>query len=190
LLGTAAVLLRDGRVLGWMHGRIETGPRALGQRSILASPFVAGMRRRVSEGIKRRESFRPLGAACPIEYASHDFLGPGGPTPTMLFAWQAHREVQPMYGELLHRDGSVRLQTVDRIEAPVLHELLVEFGRMAPAPVLINTSLNPGGLPILNRLSDAIAMLDRDGLDALVDVDRLTIYFSRSQSASGVGVAD
>ncbi len=177
-------------MLGWIHGRIETGPRALGQRSILASPFVAGMRRRVSEGIKRRESFRPLGVACTIEHASHDFLGPGGPTPTMLFAWQVRRGRQSIYEEILHRDGSVRLQTVDRVEAPVLHELLVEFGRVAPAPVLINTSLNPGGLPILNRLSDALTMLDGDGLDALVDVDRLTIHFSRSRSVPGVEVAD
>jgi carbamoyltransferase len=171
LLDDVAARLATGKMIAWVCGRMETGPRALGRRSILASPLITGMRRRVSEEIKGREWFRPIAPISPASQAEQWFDGPVHKCESMLFAVRCKSELP----EITHADGTARLQTVHLDTNPELLRLLSKFAAMTDVPILMNTSLNPRGKPIINQVSDAVTFLAGSELDALVLVDRLAV---------------
>ena len=166
----AARLLAENRIVGWFQGRMEFGPRALGARSILASPIDPAMQARLNE-LKDREDFRPVAPVIPQEDLARWFApaaANGGVSPFMLFIY----DVLPGRGERIpsvcHTDRTARVQTVDRRRNPRLHALLREFGRLTGVPVLVNTSFNVRGEPIVCTPRDAIEAFYSTPLDALV----------------------
>jgi carbamoyltransferase len=163
--------LAAGRIIGWMDGASEFGPRALGHRSILAAPHASEMRDRLNRDIKHREEFRPFAPVTPIETADHYFdLPPGGARLARFMSgvFQVRAEWREQLAAITHVDGSARLQTVDRDMAPRLHALLEAYGRRTGIPVLLNTSFNVAGEPIVNRALEGYSTFRRCGMDVLV----------------------
>ncbi|CAA9290372.1 MAG: Nodulation protein nolO [uncultured Corynebacteriales bacterium] len=165
LVGRAAEELAGGAVLGWFQGRMEFGPRALGARSILADPRRGDMRDHINALVKKREAFRPFAPAVVAERAG-EFFGLAGDSPFMLFTADV-REPAALPA-VTHVDGSARVQTVDRAVDPRFHALLTAFGRRTGFPVLLNTSFNMRGEPIVATPADALACFVRSRLDVLV----------------------
>jgi carbamoyltransferase len=171
LIDRIADLLAAGRIVGWMDGASEFGPRALGHRSILAAPHSAEMRDRLNRDIKYREPFRPFAPVTPIEEADRYFdLPPGGARlgRFMSGVFPVRPEWRTRLGAVTHVDGSARLQTLERGMAPRLHALLGAYGRRSGLPVLLNTSFNVAGEPIVNRALEGYSTFRRCGMDALV----------------------
>jgi carbamoyltransferase len=158
--------LARGRVVGWFQGRMEFGPRALGARSILASPLDPAMRDRMNE-IKDREDFRPVAPVVPEEEAAEWFTG-AGESPFMLFTWDVRPDRRGLIPAVEHVDGSARIQTVRRAQNPLYHALLKAFGARTGVPVLINTSFNTRGEPIVCSPRDAVECFWTSPLDDLV----------------------
>jgi carbamoyltransferase len=163
--------LAAGRIVGWMEGALELGPRALGHRSILAAPQDAAMRDRLNRDIKFREEFRPFAPIVPAEVADRYFdLPPGGARLARFMSgvfpvrpeWRAH------LAAVTHVDGSARVQVVERDMAPRLHALLEAYGRRSGMPVLLNTSFNLAGEPIVNSAVEGYSTFRRSGIDVLV----------------------
>jgi carbamoyltransferase len=164
LVQRAASLLAEGKVIGWFQGRMEYGPRALGNRSILADPRRPEMKDVINGKIKFREAFRPFAPAVCEEDASR-FFRIDRPSPFMLRTVPVLTDRVPA---VTHVDGSARVQTVERGANPRFHALLKEFERLTGLPVLLNTSLNIKGEPIALTPGDAISCLRRSGMDCLV----------------------
>ncbi len=162
----AAELLADDRVLGWFQGRMEFGPRALGARSILASPCRADMQAKLNE-IKDREDFRPVAPVVLEEAASQWFVN-ARPSPFMLFVFDVRPEQAARIPAVRHVDGTARVQTVNRAQNSLLHETLQAFARRTGVPVLINTSFNTRGEPVVCTPRDAVECFWASPLDALV----------------------
>jgi carbamoyltransferase len=167
---TAARLLADGKVIGWYQGRMEFGPRALGARSILASPIPAYMQARINE-LKDREDFRPVAPAI-AQHRLGDWFSPadanGGAAPFMLFIYDVHAEQAARIPAACHQDLTARVQTVTPESNPRFHGVLEAFGRLTGVPVLINTSFNVRGEPIVCTPKDAVDAFYSTPLDALV----------------------
>ncbi len=163
----AAKLLDAGLVIGWYRGGSEFGPRALGHRSILALPGDAAVRERLNREIKRREPFRPFAPVVTAEAATaiFDF---DGESPYMLRTVPVRPKYREMLAAVTHVDGTARVQTVALGDNPVLHALLERISEHYGLPVLLNTSLNTAGFPIVETPEDAILCLLSSGLDALV----------------------
>ncbi|SOE10600.1 Predicted carbamoyl transferase, NodU family [Streptomyces sp. 2323.1] len=170
-----ADLLADRRCVAWLEGGLETGPRALGHRSLLVSAHWSGARRYVSQTIKNREWFRPVAPICPEEVADQYFTGPLDHTETMLFAVRVRPDRARQLAEARHIDGTARLQTVRPDAQPLLHRLCHAVAARTELPVLINTSANGGGRPLLNHLDDALELLTGTELDAVVLPERRLI---------------
>jgi len=171
LLARVADELSAGRIVGWVDGACELGPRALGHRSILAAPRDAAMRDKLNRSIKFREEFRPFAPAVPIEAASSYFdLPPGGERlgRFMSGVFPVRREWRDRLAAVTHVDGTARVQTVERAMAPRFHALLEEVGRRTGIPVLLNTSFNLAGEPIVNHVAEAYSTFRRSGIDLLV----------------------
>jgi carbamoyltransferase len=163
--------LAAGRVVGWMDGASEFGPRALGHRSILAAPHSAGMRDRLNRDIKYREEFRPFAPVTPIEAADRYFeLPPGGARLARFMSgvFPVRPEWRARLAAITHVDGSARLQTLECDTAPRLYALLEAYGRRSGIPVLLNTSFNVAGEPIVTRAIEGYSTFRRCGIDALV----------------------
>lgn len=161
LAGEVAEALAAGEVVGWFQGRMELGPRALGNRSILADPRRVDMRDRVNS-LKGRELWRPLAPAVPAGDASSFFLMEGA-SPFMLFAVQVRPEKRALIPAVVHVDGTARPQTVDPSQNPLLCALLAAFCRRTGVPILLNTSFNAAGEPIV--------CTPRNAVDSFVDMD-------------------
>jgi carbamoyltransferase len=170
LLGTVAQLLADGKVVGWFQGRMEFGPRALGARSILADPRSAHMRDHVNAIVKKREAFRPFAPAVTAERCA-EFFELDRPSPFMLETVQVRPGVD--LPAITHVDGSARIQTVDREVDPRFHGLLTQFGKITGYPILLNTSFNMRGEPIVCSPADALLCFVMSRLDVLVIDDLL-----------------
>jgi len=171
LIERIAGQLAAGRIVGWMEGASEFGPRALGHRSILAAPHAAEMRDRLNRDIKYREAFRPFAPVVPIETADRFFeLPPGGARLARFMSgvFPVRPEWRDRLAAITHVDGSARLQTLERDMAPRLHALLEAYGRRTGIPVLLNTSFNVAGEPIVNRALEGYSTFRRCGIDALV----------------------
>jgi carbamoyltransferase len=162
---TAGLLAQD-RIVGWFQGRMEFGPRALGARSILASPMRAEMQARLNE-IKDREDFRPVAPAVLEERAAEWFVG-GGPAPFMLFVYDVVPGKAARIPAVRHVDGTARVQTVNPRQNARYYRLLQAFERRTGVPVLINTSFNTRSEPIVCTPRDAVECFWTSPLDALV----------------------
>ncbi len=170
LLEAATERLAAGRVVGWFQGPMELGPRALGGRSILASPLRSELRDRLNLRIKRREGFRPF-APSVLAHRAGEHFDLDHPSPFML---ETCRVVSPLeLPAVTHVDGSARIQTVDPATAPRFAALLESFERRTGCPVLLNTSFNVRGEPIVCSPADALFTLADAGLDSLVMEDTL-----------------
>ncbi|MCZ6572679.1 MAG: carbamoyltransferase [Planctomycetota bacterium] len=163
---TAALLAR-GQIVGWLQGGSEYGPRALGNRSILADPRDPKMKDRVNAHVKHRQGFRPFAPAVPLERVSEFFLG-DEESPFMILASQVRPEMRDRLGAVVHVDGSARVQTVRREDNPAFHALLEAFGELTGVPVLLNTSFNVRGEPIVETPLDAVDTFLMTDLDVLV----------------------
>jgi carbamoyltransferase len=185
LLSGVARDLADGKIVGWFQGRFEMGPRALGNRSILADPRRAEMRDVLNAKVKKRESFRPFAPAVLIERA-HEFFEIDQPDPFMTLAPRARPESRDRIPAAVHVDGTGRIQTVERSANPRYYGLIEEFGRLTGVPVLLNTSFNRIE-PIVASPADAVACYLRTGMDVLVLGD---FYTSDRGSGSPEPAAD
>jgi carbamoyltransferase len=162
----AAALLAGGRILGWFQGRMEFGPRALGARSILASPIDPGMQARLNE-IKDREDFRPVAPVVLAGEANRWFVN-AGDSPFMLFVHDVRPECADRIPAVRHVDGTARIQTIAREQHPLYYDLVAAFARRTGVPVLVNTSFNTRGEPIVCTPRDAVECFWTSPLDALV----------------------
>jgi carbamoyltransferase len=162
---TAAILAED-RIIGWFQGRMEFGPRALGSRSILASPAKADMQQKLND-IKDREDFRPVAPVVPEELAAEWFEN-ADVSPYMLFVYNVKEGRADKIPAVRHVDNTARIQTVNRDQHPLYYDLLQEFNKLTGIPVLINTSFNTRGEPIVCSPKDAIACFWTSPFDALV----------------------
>jgi carbamoyltransferase len=159
-------LLAGGRVVGWFQGRMEFGPRALGARSILASPLDPGMQARLNE-IKDREDFRPVAPVVLAEEAD-DWFVDAGSSPFMLFTHDVRPDRVARIPAVRHVDGTARIQTIARAQNPLYYDLVAAFQRLTGVPVLVNTSFNTRGEPIVCTPRDAVECFWTSPLDALV----------------------
>jgi carbamoyltransferase len=171
VIDSIASELTQGRIVGWMQGRTELGPRALGHRSILAAPHSVEMRDRLNRSIKYREEFRPFAPAVPVESADRYFeLPPGGARLAryMSGVFPVRPEWRERLAAVTHVDGTARVQTVEKTMAPQFHALLRAYGERTGVPVLLNTSFNLAGDPIVNRVVEGYSTFRRSGIDLLV----------------------
>ena len=166
LLARTAAALEDGKVVGWFQGRMEWGPRALGNRSILAHPGLPQMKQTLNDRIKRREWFRPFAPAVLAE-AQAQIFECGGPSPHMLHVYRIRDEWRERLCAVAHVDQTGRLQTVVREHNPRYHALLRAFEARTGLPVLVNTSFNENE-PIVCSPEEAIDCFLRTHMDVLV----------------------
>ncbi|MGX2029899.1 MULTISPECIES: carbamoyltransferase C-terminal domain-containing protein [Methylocaldum] len=172
VITAAADLLAQGKILGWVQGCAEFGPRALGNRSILADPRSRDMGERINRDVKFRERFRPY---APVVLHEHgpNFFENYQESPYMDRTLRFRPTVLDRVPAVVHVDGTGRLQTLKQDWNPRFHALLGEFHRRTGVPVLLNTSFNVMGKPIVHSVEDAAGVLLTSGLDALVIDDHL-----------------
>ena len=165
----AAEAIAGGAVIGWVQGRSEFGPRALGNRSILADPRPAANKDRINAMVKKRESFRPFAPSVLEERARDFFELPDGTAsvPFMVITLQVRPEARALLGAVTHVDGSARVQSVSRTDNPRYHALIEAFGRLTGIPVVLNTSFNNDAEPIVDSIDEAVACFLTTGIDAL-----------------------
>jgi len=167
LIKLSAKLLAEDKVLGWFQGRMEFGPRALGNRSILADPRKPENKDRVNKKIKFREEFRPFAPAV-LEEKVSEYFDIDCSSPYMLLVAQVKPDKRNKIPSVVHIDGSSRIQTVNRGQNPLFYDLLKEFEKITSCPVLLNTSFNLKGEPIVCTPQDAYLTFIRSGLDYLI----------------------
>lgn len=168
--GRAADWMASGAVIGWVQGRSEFGPRALGNRSILADPRPAANKDRINAMVKKREGYRPFAPSVLAEDAPEYFDLPASETefPFMNFVVRVRDSKRDSLGAITHVDGTARLQTVSRTSNPTYWSLIDEFKKRTGIPVLLNTSFNNNAEPIVDSVADAVATFLTTELDALV----------------------
>jgi len=161
-------MIADGKIVAWFQGRMEFGPRALGNRSLLADPRRPDMRHILNQKVKHREDFRPFAPSVLAEHAdewfevgaqsaSHEF---------MLFACRVKADRRDLIPAVVHKDGSARVQIVSRKSNPRFHELISRFFAKTGVPLVVNTSFNDSE-PIVCAPTDAIVTFRKSGIDAL-----------------------
>ena len=165
LLQTTAKLISEQNVVGWYQGKIEWGPRALGNRSILADPRDSKMKDVLNEKIKHRELFRPFAPSILEEYAS-EYFDLTIPSPYMLFVAKVKKPDK--IPAVTHVDGTGRLQTVSREANPLYYDLINDFYKITGVPVVVNTSMNVRGEPIVNTPEQAYAMIIKTEMDYIM----------------------
>jgi carbamoyltransferase len=163
----AADLLAAGKIIGWVQGRMEFGPRALGNRSILADPRDSDMTARVNNAVKFREWWRPFAPSILAE-AAVEYLESAVDSPFMTLTANVKPEKRSVIPAVTHTDGSARPQTVEREVNPLYWNLIRQFGKRTGVPVVMNTSFNLRGEPIVSTPTDAIRTFFSSGMDALV----------------------
>jgi carbamoyltransferase len=162
----AAAMLADGKIIGWYQGRAEFGPRALGNRSILADPRKSEMRDEVNNRIKFREEFRPFAPAV-LEERYQELFKMNSPSPYMTVTYPVQEAWVDRLQAVTHVNGTARVQTVNQQKSPEFHQLISEFERLTGVPVLLNTSYNVRGEPIVETATDAIATFAKSGMHAM-----------------------
>ncbi|HET9898346.1 MAG TPA: carbamoyltransferase C-terminal domain-containing protein [Streptosporangiaceae bacterium] len=188
LVAAVAELIASGSIVAWFQGRMEFGPRALGNRSILADPTRPGMRAHLNAVVKQREEFRPFAPAVLAEEAGKYFDITPGTERTfehMLFVAQVRDEYRDRLPAITHVDGSARLQVVRRDSAPLFWKLIMQAGRRLGVPIVLNTSFNLRGQPIIRTPAEAAATYARSAIDALAIGNWLV---TRSPQAAGTAL--
>ena len=178
LLQNTAKLISDGNIVGWYQGKMEWGPRALGNRSILADPRDAKMKDILNEKIKHRESFRPFAPSILEEYVS-EYFDIDITSPYMLLVAPVKKPEK--IPAVTHVDGTGRLQTVSKQSNPLYYDLINEFYKITNIPVIINTSMNVMGEPIVNTPEQAYNMIKKTDMDYIVMGNHLV-----SKSSNGL----
>ncbi|MGH3280793.1 MAG: carbamoyltransferase C-terminal domain-containing protein, partial [Trebonia sp.] len=165
--GFLAAQLAQGQIAGLFHGRLEAGPRALGNRSILASPLVPDITERLNAAVKFREPFRPF---APVVLTTHtaEYFDLAQPSPFMSIAAPATELARDKIPAVVHANGTARVQTLDPPDNQFLADVLSRFATLTGVPVLINTSLNVKGKPISGTPLMALDCLAASGLDGLM----------------------
>ena len=166
LLGKTAQAIADGKVVGWFQGRMEWGPRALGNRSILADPRRADMKEILNAKIKRRESFRPFAPSI-LREAVADWFEQDDDVPFMMEVFQIRARQRHLIPAVTHVDGSGRLQTVHRETNPRYYRLIEHFGELTGVPLILNTSFNENE-PVVCYPEEALDCFLRTKMDVLV----------------------
>src|ERR1700733_10489454 len=161
-----AAAIEDGRIVGWFQGRMEWGPRALGNRSILCDPRRGDIRAILNAKIKRRESFRPFAPSI-IEEAVSEWFEEEDAVPFMMQVFQVRQDKRGLIPAVTHVDGSARLQTVSRRTNPLFHQLIEAFTERTGVPMLLNTSFNENE-PVVCRPQEALDCFLRTRMDLLV----------------------
>ncbi|MSR77656.1 MAG: methyltransferase domain-containing protein [Candidatus Omnitrophica bacterium] len=187
LVEQIAEAISENKVIGWFRGGMEFGPRALGARSILANPTNSNMKAIVNEKIKFREYFRPFAPAVPLERV-HDFfkVPPHASMPFMIKVPQVREEKRGLLPAVTHEDGSGRVQTIRREMNPIYYDLLVALESKIGVPIVLNTSFNVMGEPIVCTPEDAFVCFMKTGIDVLV----LGNYVIRKEAALNVNFAE
>jgi carbamoyltransferase len=183
-----ALRLAEGRIVAWFDGRMEFGPRALGSRSILADPRDPGMRDKINSLVKKREGFRPFAPIVTREAAAEYFDIKPGDEETfahMLYVTQVRSAYRDQLPAITHVDGSARVQTVSQEYTPRLWKVLEAFEQVTGLPILLNTSFNVRGEPIVCTPQEAINTFRTARLDVLVMGDHLAV-----SKASGLALQD
>jgi carbamoyltransferase len=162
-----AKLINRGKIIGWFQGGLEFGDRALGNRSILADPRDPNMKDKVNKTVKYREEFRPFAPAILAEKANQ-YFEKADFTPFMEKTYQIKRNQRKYIPAVVHVDGSGRLQTVSKNVNPTFHKLISEFNKITKIPIILNTSFNLKGEPIVCSPTDAIRTFFSSGLDYLI----------------------
>ncbi len=165
--GYIAGKLADGKILALFNGPMEFGPRALGFRSILADPRDAEMKTKINRAVKFREPFRPF-APVVIKENVTEYFREATESPYMLFNFDVVKEKQSIIPAVTHFDGTARIQTVNSKDNELLYKILTEFEKLTGVPVLLNTSFNLRGRPIVRTPEEAFATFISSGIDALV----------------------
>jgi carbamoyltransferase len=171
----AARLLSEGKILGWFTGGAEFGPRALGHRSILADPRRAEMKETLNDRVKHREWFRPFAPAVLAEHAAEYFELPV-PSPYMLLVASVVRAKRAEIPAVVHVDGTARVQSVTRKDNGVFYDLVSRFYELTSVPVVLNTSLNGRGQPIVETPEEAIAFFAESRLDYMFLEDSIIAH--------------
>ena len=161
---TAAKLLADEKIIGWFQGKSEYGPRALGNRSILCSPIPPGMKDKLNMQVKHRESFRPFAPIC-LEESASEYFELKSPSPFMLLIAKVRKNNIPA---VTHIDGTARVQTININQNSKIYSLIKEFQKLTGVPVILNTSFNDSGEPIVETPEDAVRTFKHTNLDALI----------------------
>lgn len=177
LISETAKLLKEKNVIGWFQGRMEWGPRALGNRSILASPLYEDMKDILNIKVKHREQFRPFAPVICIDDAEEYFecdMPIPEPTDFMLMVYPIKKDKKKLLPAVTHVDGSGRLQTIRREQNSLYYDLIKEFGKFTGIPVLVNTSFNLNKEPIVCTPEEAINCVRSTEIDYLV-IDRFLI---------------
>lgn len=171
----AAQLVADGAVIGWVQGKSEFGPRALGNRSIVADPRPAKNKDIINEMVKKREAYRPFAPSVLEEYAAdyYELIGPVQRFSYMTLVVNVKKEVQELLGAVTHVDGTSRIQTVSRETNPLYWELIDEFRKITGVPIVLNTSFNNNAEPIVDSVTDALVCFYTTKLNYLVIGDYL-----------------
>ncbi len=167
LEGYTARLIAGGNIVGWFQGRAEFGPRALGARSILADPTRADMKDLLNRHVKNREDFRPFAPSVLEDRAAEYFTG-CRTSPFMLFVYPVEQDKRDMVPAITHVDGTARVQTVSNAINPRYYRLIKAFEKIRGVPLVLNTSFNVMGEPIVNTPADAVKCFYTTGMDALV----------------------
>ena len=159
--------IKDGKIVGWFQGRMEIGARALGNRSILASPLISDMKDKINLEVKHRENWRPF---CPSmkEEVYYKYIDASADSPYMIMAFPVHEEFRTIIPAVVHVDGTARPQAVSKKYNPRFWGLLDEFEKLTGHPVLINSSFNIQGEPVVCSPVDALRTFGGTGLDVLV----------------------
>jgi carbamoyltransferase len=164
IVGFVARALTENKIVGWFQGAMEYGPRALGNRSILADPRQRDMRDRINYYVKFREDFRPLAPSI-LHEAAPEYIEQGHPCPFMTMTFPVRQCKHSVIPAVTHVDGTCRAQTVTEAANPKYYQLLKRFGELTGVPIVLNTSLNVMGDPIAMKPEDAIATFYSTGLD-------------------------
>ncbi|MBQ4810464.1 hypothetical protein A7985_08455 [Pseudoalteromonas luteoviolacea] len=164
---TGAELIAEGQIIGWFQGRSEYGPRALGHRSILADPRNPNMKDMINARVKFRDEFRPFAPAVCAEFASTCF-DMEEESPFMTIVYPVRKEWHERIPAVTHVNGSARVQTVSEKSGPGFYPLVKHFGQLTGVPVVLNTSFNIKGQPIVETPFDALATFASTGLDAVI----------------------
>jgi carbamoyltransferase len=162
----AAEMIAADKIVGWFQGRMEVGPRALGNRSILANPGDPRMKDLVNNNVKFREPWRPFAPSILAEHME-EYFGTAHPSPFMILAFEARPEIAGRIPAALHVDGTGRPQTVDRATNPRYWQLIDEVRKLTGTPVVLNTSFNVDSEPIVCSPKNALATFAISGMDAL-----------------------
>jgi carbamoyltransferase len=158
--------IADGKIVGWFQGRMEFGPRALGNRSILADPRRADMKDILNAKIKRRESFRPFAPSILREHVN-EWFEQNDDVPFMMEVFKFRPEKRPLLPAVCHVDGSGRLQTVHQDTNPLYHQLISTFNSLTSVPMVFNTSFNENE-PVVCKPEEALDCFLRTKMDVLV----------------------